>query len=238
MQDAVQTAVGGNALTQVLKGEARYDLTLRYLPKYRDTQEAIERIRLLSPSGERVSLAQLCKITVTDGASEVYREGNRRYVAIKYSVRGRDLVAASAATTAGVVLGGAMWTGDLLTGHKRMEVGAERRQRATRCRTTSYERAEVSRGRAVRGPRRSTGSRRIGRLWRSTITSGTSSSRLLNGIESLRRASPLRRPRAAADVSSIKSLQRLGPDSRSVRDPRQLALKATRIICWTPRRYA
>jgi cobalt-zinc-cadmium resistance protein CzcA len=91
VQDAVQTAVGGNALTQVLKGEARYDLTLRYLPKYRDTKEAIENIRLLSPSGERVSLAQLCKITVTDGASEVYREGNRRYVAIKYSVRGRDL---------------------------------------------------------------------------------------------------------------------------------------------------
>ncbi len=91
VQDAVQTAVGGNALTQVLKGEARYDLTLRYLPQYRRTQEAIENIRLLSPSGERVSLAQLCKISVTDGASEVYREGNRRYVAIKYSVRGRDL---------------------------------------------------------------------------------------------------------------------------------------------------
>jgi heavy metal efflux system protein len=91
VQDAVQTAVGGTALTQVLKGEARYDMTMRYLPKYRDTKQAIENIRLLSPSGERVSLAQLCKIVVTDGASEVYREGNRRYVAIKYSVRGRDL---------------------------------------------------------------------------------------------------------------------------------------------------
>ncbi len=91
VQDAVQTAVGGNALTQVLKGEARYDLTLRYLPQYRNTEDAIENIRLLSPTGERVSLAQLCKISVTDGASEVYREGNRRYVAIKYSVRGRDL---------------------------------------------------------------------------------------------------------------------------------------------------
>jgi heavy metal efflux system protein len=91
VQDAVQTAVGGNALTQVLQGEARYDLTLRYLPQYRNTKEAIENIRLLSPSGERVSLAQLCKIQLTDGASEVYREGNRRYVAIKYSVRGRDL---------------------------------------------------------------------------------------------------------------------------------------------------
>ncbi len=51
VQDAIQTAVGGNALTQVLQGEQRYDLVLRYLPEYRDTKEAIENIRLLSPAG-------------------------------------------------------------------------------------------------------------------------------------------------------------------------------------------
>ncbi len=76
---------------QVLQGERRYDLVMRYLPAYRDTKEALENIRLLSPSGERVSLAQLCKVETRDGAAEIYREGNRRYVAIKYSVRGRDL---------------------------------------------------------------------------------------------------------------------------------------------------
>jgi cobalt-zinc-cadmium resistance protein CzcA len=91
VQDAIQTAIGGNALTQVLQGEERYDLVMRYLPKYRDTKEAIQDIRLLSPTGERVSLAQLCKIEVKDGASEVYREGNERYIAVKYSVRDRDL---------------------------------------------------------------------------------------------------------------------------------------------------
>ncbi|GGH06520.1 efflux RND transporter permease subunit [Silvibacterium dinghuense] len=91
VQDAVQTAVGGNALTQVLRGEESYNLTLRYLPHYRDTREAIENIRLLSPSGERVSLAQLCTIHEADEGSEIYRENNQRYVAIKYSVRGRAL---------------------------------------------------------------------------------------------------------------------------------------------------
>jgi cobalt-zinc-cadmium resistance protein CzcA len=91
IQDAIQTAAGGTALTQVLQDEARYDLVLRYLPQYRTTKEAIESIRLLSPSGERVSLVQLCKIQERDGGSEIYREGNQRYVAIKYSVRGRDL---------------------------------------------------------------------------------------------------------------------------------------------------
>jgi cobalt-zinc-cadmium resistance protein CzcA len=91
VQDAVQTAVGGNALTQVLQGEQRYDLVMRYLPAYRDTKEALEKVRLLSPTGERVSLAQLCAVETRDGAAQIYREGNRRYVAVKYSVRGRDL---------------------------------------------------------------------------------------------------------------------------------------------------
>jgi len=91
VQDAIQTAVGGNALSQVLIGEQRYDLVLRYLPQYRDTKEAIEKIRLLAPSGERVSLAQLTNVKVLDGGSEIYRESNSRYVAVKFSVRGRDL---------------------------------------------------------------------------------------------------------------------------------------------------
>ncbi len=91
VQDAINTAVGGNALTQVLQGEARYDLVMRYLPRFRNTKEAIENIRLLAPTGERVSLAQLCSIEERDEGSEIYREGNERYVPIKYSIRGRDL---------------------------------------------------------------------------------------------------------------------------------------------------
>ncbi|MDP9054653.1 MAG: CusA/CzcA family heavy metal efflux RND transporter [Acidobacteriota bacterium] len=91
IQDAVETAVGGKAVTQILQGEQRYDLVVRYDPAHRDTKETIENIRLSAPSGERVSLAQLCDVKVLDGASEIYREGNSRYVAIKYSVEGRDL---------------------------------------------------------------------------------------------------------------------------------------------------
>jgi cobalt-zinc-cadmium resistance protein CzcA len=91
IQDAVESAVGGKALTQILIGEQKYDLTVRYLPPYRRTVEDIQDIRILAPTGERVSLGQLCKITLDDGASTIYREGNSRYIAIKYSVRGRDL---------------------------------------------------------------------------------------------------------------------------------------------------
>ncbi len=91
VQDAIETAVGGKAVSQVLQGEQRYDLVVRYQAPYRSTKESIENIRLLTASGERVSLAQLCKVQVLDGASEIYREGNSRYVAIKYSVPVRDL---------------------------------------------------------------------------------------------------------------------------------------------------
>jgi heavy metal efflux system protein len=91
IQDAVTTAVGGNAVSQVLQGEARYDVVVRYQEPYRNTQDAIARVRLLSPSGERVSLAQLAKVEVKDGAYDIYREGNSRYIAITFNVRGRDL---------------------------------------------------------------------------------------------------------------------------------------------------
>jgi len=91
IQDAVQTAVGGNAVSQVLLNEQRYDVTVRYQGQYRDTQQAISNIRLLSPSGERVSLAQLCTVQVKDGAYDIYREGNTRYIAVTFNVRGRDL---------------------------------------------------------------------------------------------------------------------------------------------------
>src|ERR1700757_791512 len=72
IQDAIQTAVGGNAVSQVLIGEQRYDVVVRYQQPYRETARAIENVRLLSPSGERVSLGQLCKVEVKDGAYDIY----------------------------------------------------------------------------------------------------------------------------------------------------------------------
>jgi cobalt-zinc-cadmium resistance protein CzcA len=91
IQDAIQTAVGGNAVSQVLIGEQRYDVAVRYQEPYRNTARAITSVRLLSPSGERVSLAQLTHVEVKDGAYDIYREGNSRYIAVTFNVRGRDL---------------------------------------------------------------------------------------------------------------------------------------------------
>ena len=91
VQDAIQTAVGGNPVSQILIGEQRFDLVPRYQEQFRRSVEDISNIRLLAPSGERVSLAEVTDIRVEDGASMINREGNQRYIAIKYSVRGSDL---------------------------------------------------------------------------------------------------------------------------------------------------
>jgi cobalt-zinc-cadmium resistance protein CzcA len=91
IQDAIETAVGGKAVSAILIGEEHYDLVVRYQAPYRTTMDDISNIRILAPSGERVSLGQLCDIKIEDGASMIYREENSRYIAIKYSVRGRDL---------------------------------------------------------------------------------------------------------------------------------------------------
>jgi len=71
-------------------GRGRYDVTLRYQKQYRDTREAIESVRLLRPPASGVSLAQLTKASTATAPSRS-REGGQRYIAIKYSVRGRDL---------------------------------------------------------------------------------------------------------------------------------------------------
>jgi cobalt-zinc-cadmium resistance protein CzcA len=91
VQDAISTAVGGNALTQLLQGEARYDLVMRYLPKY---QTPAKPSRISDYSRNRANefrFEQLCRIHEADEGSEIYRENNERYVAIKYNVRGRAL---------------------------------------------------------------------------------------------------------------------------------------------------
>src|SRR5271165_5676466 len=91
IQDAIQTAVGGNPVSQILIGEQRFDLVPRYQERFRQSVDDIRNIRIAAPSGERVSLGEVTDIKIEDGASMINREGNQRYIAIKYSVRGSDL---------------------------------------------------------------------------------------------------------------------------------------------------
>jgi cobalt-zinc-cadmium resistance protein CzcA len=87
----VQAAIGGQAVTQVLEGERRFDLVVRFLPQYRQDVNAIGEIQVSTPDGPRIPLKQLAKISTQTGAFIIYRENNERYIPIKFSVRNRDL---------------------------------------------------------------------------------------------------------------------------------------------------
>jgi cobalt-zinc-cadmium resistance protein CzcA len=87
----IQAAVGGQAITQVLEGDRRFDLVVRWQPQYRRSSEAIRQIQIALPGGGYVPLGQVATITAAEGASFIYREGLRRYVPIRFSIRGRDM---------------------------------------------------------------------------------------------------------------------------------------------------
>ena len=90
----VQAAIGGQAATQVLEGDRRFDLVVRWLPQYRQSLDGIRNIRVTVPTGGQVPLAQIADIKTAEGASFIYREDLERYVPVRYQVRGRDLQSA------------------------------------------------------------------------------------------------------------------------------------------------
>jgi len=87
----VQAAIGGQAVTQVLDGERRFDVVVRFQPEYRQDVDAISNIPVSTPDGGRIPLKQVAEIVKQTGASFIYREDNARYIPVKFSVRGRDL---------------------------------------------------------------------------------------------------------------------------------------------------
>jgi heavy metal efflux system protein len=88
---AVQAAIGGLAATEILEGDRRFDFVIRYTQQYRATPEAIRQILLPTPDGNRVPLGDVADVSLKEGAFMIYRENGRRYIPVKFSVRGRDL---------------------------------------------------------------------------------------------------------------------------------------------------
>jgi heavy metal efflux system protein len=88
---AVQAAIGGITATQILQGDRRFDFVIRYKKDFRESQEEVRDILLPTPGGPRVPLGQVANVSLHEGAFMIYREGGRRYIPIKFSVRGRDL---------------------------------------------------------------------------------------------------------------------------------------------------
>jgi len=88
---AVQAAIGGAPISQVIQGDRRFDLTIRYPEADRSSPDAIRAILIPTADGGRIPLGQVADIAIREGSFMIYREGGRRYIPIKFSVRGRDL---------------------------------------------------------------------------------------------------------------------------------------------------
>ena len=91
VQEVIETAIGGKTITSLLEGEKKFGVVVRFSPKDRRDIEEMKDILVSSPDGQRIPLAQLADIRTQTGASFIYREGNRRFIAIKFGVRGRDI---------------------------------------------------------------------------------------------------------------------------------------------------
>jgi cobalt-zinc-cadmium resistance protein CzcA len=90
----IQTAIGGDVATTVVQQEKEFDLVVRLAGKYRDDPSAIGNILVATPGGQHIPLKELAGISVSNGASFIYREGNSRFIGVQFSVEGRDLAGA------------------------------------------------------------------------------------------------------------------------------------------------
>ncbi|MBI3867000.1 MAG: efflux RND transporter permease subunit [Verrucomicrobia bacterium] len=91
VQSVIETAMGGAVATQVLEGERSFDLAVKLSPRAVNDLGAIRQIPVFGSSGERLTLGALASVEIRPGFARVYREENARRIAVKLSVRGRDL---------------------------------------------------------------------------------------------------------------------------------------------------
>jgi cobalt-zinc-cadmium resistance protein CzcA len=92
----IESAVGGVPATQVIQGERQFDLVVRMDERYRNNPDAIGRLLVTTPNGQRLPLSTFATLSVGQGATMIYREGGSRYIGVQYSVTGRDLGSAVA----------------------------------------------------------------------------------------------------------------------------------------------
>ena len=93
-QDAntvIEMAIGGKAATQLYEGERKFDVRIRYQKAYRETQEEINKLMVPTNDNSKIPLNEIADIKTLTGPAFIYRDNNMRYIAVKFSIRERDL---------------------------------------------------------------------------------------------------------------------------------------------------
>ncbi|MCD8178021.1 MAG: CusA/CzcA family heavy metal efflux RND transporter [Tannerellaceae bacterium] len=91
VNDLIEIAIGGKAISQLYQGDRVYDITCKYKEDTRDTSEKIAGLMLTSATGAKIPLSQVAEIRLSTGESTITREMNKRHLTVKLNLRGRDL---------------------------------------------------------------------------------------------------------------------------------------------------
>lgn len=91
MNDVIEAAVGGVAVTQIFEGERRFRAVVRYPESFRNNIAAIKNILLTGPDKEQIPLDSVARFQVSDGISLIRREMGKRRIVVGVNVRDRDL---------------------------------------------------------------------------------------------------------------------------------------------------
>jgi cobalt-zinc-cadmium resistance protein CzcA len=87
----IELAIGGKAATQLYEGEKKFDIRVRYQYPFRKSETEIGELMIPSASGEKIPLKEIADIQLGSGPSFIYRDNNKRFTAVAFAVRGRDL---------------------------------------------------------------------------------------------------------------------------------------------------
>ena len=90
-QAVIESAIGGKAVTQVYEEDRKFDLRIRYLPEFRKDEKDIGTLMVPTMKGNQIPLKQIADISTLNGPAYVYRDNNTRFIAVKFSIRDRDL---------------------------------------------------------------------------------------------------------------------------------------------------
>ena len=90
-QAVIEMAIGGKTASQLYQGERKFDIRIRYQKNYRDTEEKINHLMIPTQDGAKIPISEIATIKTLTGPAFIYRDNNSRHIAVKFSVRERDL---------------------------------------------------------------------------------------------------------------------------------------------------
>ncbi|MDO9070623.1 MAG: efflux RND transporter permease subunit, partial [Deltaproteobacteria bacterium] len=90
VQEVIETAVGGKAATEIIEGQMRVEVVVRFPEERRNSAEAIGNILVAGPGGRSVPLAELAEIIETEGPVQISRDNARRRIVVEFNIKGRD----------------------------------------------------------------------------------------------------------------------------------------------------